>query len=71
MTKLKTTLNLCKLPYTEMFQYFNTLRTGHDKSLDLYSMHCIKATTKVVSEQRTDSEPSNTDRSDSDISEQK
>jgi hypothetical protein len=71
MTKLETTLNLCKLLYTGMFQYFNTLRIGHNNSLDLYSMHCIKATTKVVFEQCTDSEPSRTDRSDSDISEQK
>jgi hypothetical protein len=47
MTKPKTTLNLSKVPYTAMFQYFNTLCTGHDKSPDFYSMHCIRATTKV------------------------
>jgi len=70
MTKLKTTLNLCKVPYTGMFKYFNTLCTGHNKSPDLHSMHCIRATTKVVFEQRADSEPSNTDSTDSEISEQ-
>jgi len=30
MTKLKTTLNLCKVSYTGMFKYFNTLCTGHN-----------------------------------------
>jgi len=52
-----------------MFKYYNTLCTGHNKSPDLYSMHCIRATTKVVFEQHADSEPSNTDRRDSEISE--
>lgn len=64
------TLNLCKVPYTGMFKCFNTLCTGHDKGPDLYSMHCTRATTKVVSEQRADSEPSSTDRRESEISEQ-
>lgn len=71
MTKLKTTLNLYKVPYTGMFQYFNTLCTGYDKSTDLYSMHCVRATTKVIFEQRADSETSSTDRRDSEISERK
>jgi len=52
-----------------MFKYYNTLCTGHNKSPDLYSMHFIRATTKVVFEQHADSEPSNTDRRDSEISE--